>query len=345
MAYLEVRELGKNWAGITAVDNINFDLHHNQFIALLGPSGCGKSTTLNMVAGLEVPSTGHILLDGIDISHKSPGERGLSMVFQSYALFPHLSAAENITFGLKARRVPVAERKRRLKQVLELVNLGAVAHKKPGQLSGGQCQRVALARAIVSQAPLCLMDEPLSNLDAKLRNSMRGEIRALQQELGLAVLYVTHDQIEAMSMADEIILLNQGRIEQQGPPQELYEQPQTVFAAEFIGSPPMNLLASEHDDYWLGLRTTQININPTGNGHAARVVASDYHGADTLIFLDLDGQPLQISSAGHRQCRVGETLYVDWRPEYEHYFRRDSGKRCIPPHRFPPLKNRGTSVC
>ena len=198
---LKVDGISRSYGDLKVVDQLSFTVNEGEFVALLGPSGCGKSTSLKMIAGLEVPDEGSIHLDGRDITQLSPGDRKLAMVFQSYALFPHLKVEENILFGLQARKVPKNEQKKRLDSVVELVGLGDHLQKKPGQLSGGQCQRVALARAIVAQAKLCLMDEPLSNLDAKLRNEMRTEIRALQQRLGMSVIYVTHDQVEAMSMA------------------------------------------------------------------------------------------------------------------------------------------------
>ncbi|UJF24582.1 ABC transporter ATP-binding protein [Suttonella sp. R2A3] len=345
MTYLDVRALNKRWQATTAVDDVSFSLNENQFTALLGPSGCGKSTTLNMIAGLEEPTSGEVWIGGENVTYKPPGMRGISMVFQSYALFPHLSVVENIVFGLKARKVAREERERRLKSVLELVNLGAVTHHKPAQLSGGQCQRVALARAIVSQAPLCLMDEPLSNLDAKLRQEMRSEIRALQQQLGLAVLYVTHDQIEAMSMADEIILLNSGRIAQQGAPHELYNTPENLFTAGFIGHPPMNILISEHPQILLGVRPEHISLCAANDGYAVRVIHSDYHGADTLISVALGEQTLKVSLQGHHRLQVGEMLTIVWQAEHEHYFYCDSGKRAAETHRFFPLISQEVITC
>jgi sn-glycerol 3-phosphate transport system ATP-binding protein len=198
---------------------------------------------LRLIAGLELPNAGTLTIGGRDVTHLPPSRRGLSMVFQSYALFPHLDVAENIVFGLRVRRVPAAQRRERLAEALRLTGLEGLEARKPAQLSGGQRQRVALARAIVAGHPLCLMDEPLSNLDAKLRHSVRQDIRALQRDLKMTVVYVTHDQTEAMGMADRIVLLNKGRVEQVGTPAELYQRPVTSFAATFVGSPPMSLLA------------------------------------------------------------------------------------------------------
>src|SRR5690554_1676317 len=232
-----------------AVDNLTLTIEAGSFTVLLGPSGCGKSTTLRMIAGLETPSSGRILIDGRDVTDLPPRDRKLAMVFQSYALFPHMNVRENILFGLKVRKEARATHAERLQRTARLLGLEKLLDRKPSQLSGGQQQRVALGRAIINEAPVCLMDEPLSNLDAKLRAEMRGEIRALQRKLGITMVYVTHDQIEAMSMADRVILLDQGRIVQNGAPVDLYETPANTFAARFIGTPPMNLVPLvAHDD-------------------------------------------------------------------------------------------------
>jgi sn-glycerol 3-phosphate transport system ATP-binding protein len=241
-AEIALDRVSKHWGGTRAVDDISFEVPQNRFVVLLGPSGCGKSTTLRLIAGLEEVTSGRILIHGVDVTALPPSSRRLSMVFQSYALFPHLSVAENIVFGLKVRRVEPAARRERLAHVAALVGLSDLLERKPAQLSGGQRQRVALARAIIAEHPVCLMDEPLSNLDARLRHDMRIEIHSLQRRLGMTVVYVTHDQVEAMSMADHIILMRDGRIEQEGEPEELYSRPVSTFAAGFIGTPPMNLL-------------------------------------------------------------------------------------------------------
>ncbi len=318
---LKVENINKSYDGKAAVADLNFVVEDGEFLALLGPSGCGKSTSLKMIAGLEAPDSGSIILDGRDITHLDPGERKLAMVFQSYALFPHLSVEENILFGLKARKVNKQEQKKRLDSVVELVALSEQLHKKPSQLSGGQCQRVALARAIVAEADLCLMDEPLSNLDAKLRNEMRVEIRALQQRLGMSVIYVTHDQVEAMSMADKIVLMNDGKVEQVGLPEQLYNQPKTKFAAQFIGSPPMNLITQ--DGNTIGIRPEHINI--IDQGLPARVVSCDYHGADTIVLIELNqaknhNSLVKIRYPGHAVFEPGQTISIQWDSEHEHTF-------------------------
>ena len=245
MAAIDLIHVTKTWGATVAVRDVSFEVGEGSFVVLLGPSGCGKSTTLRMIAGLDDVTSGKVLIGGREMTGAPPSERRVSMVFQSYALFPHLNAGENIVFGLKARKVAKAEQRARLVRVAEMVGLTDLLDRKPAQLSGGQRQRVALARAIIAENSICLMDEPLSNLDAKLRHEMRVEIRALQQRLGMTTVYVTHDQTEAMSMADQVILMRDGTVEQQGPPAVLYDHPETVFAAGFIGTPPMNLLALE----------------------------------------------------------------------------------------------------
>lgn len=329
MSFLIVDKLSKQYAESTVVNQIEFTVEEGEFVSLLGPSGCGKSTTLNMLAGLEQPDSGSMYLKGKDVTHFPPGKRDLSMVFQSYALFPHLSVKENILFGLKARGVKKSEQFKRLKQAIEIVDLGEHANKKPGQLSGGQCQRVALARSIVSQAPLCLMDEPLSNLDSKLRNEMRAEIRHLQKSLGLTVVYVTHDQIEAMSMADKIILLNNGNIEQQGSPESFYQAPESIFVAGFIGHPPMNLMP--YSNGTIGIRPEHIMLSDLG--HRARVTYCDYQGAETVISVDIIDGPftgiknIHLLMNGKQRLAAGIQVNISWKKDNEHHFCSRTGQR------------------
>jgi sn-glycerol 3-phosphate transport system ATP-binding protein len=318
---LKVEGLTRRYGDQTVVDDLSFTVNKGEFVALLGPSGCGKSTSLKMIAGLEIPDAGRIELEGRDITQLSPGERKLAMVFQSYALFPHLKVVDNILFGLQARKVSKDEQRRRLDSVVELVGLQDHLQKKPGQLSGGQCQRVALARAVVAEAELCLMDEPLSNLDAKLRNEMRTEIRSLQQRLGMSVIYVTHDQVEAMSMADRIVLMNAGKIEQIDVPEGLYNQPKTIFTAQFIGSPPMNIIHS--DNQILGVRPEHVQISE--DGLPASVISCDYHGADTIVLADIElqaGTPekIRIRYPGHAMFKAQQPISIHWSSDHEHRF-------------------------
>lgn len=338
--------VSKHWGGTRAVDDISFEVPPHRFVVLLGPSGCGKSTTLRLIAGLEEVTAGRILVHGADVTALPPSSRRLSMVFQSYALFPHLSVAENIVFGLKVRRVDPAARRERLSRVAALVGLSDLLERKPAQLSGGQRQRVALARAIIAEHPICLMDEPLSNLDARLRHDMRIEIHSLQRRLGMTVVYVTHDQVEAMSMADRIILMRDGRIEQEGNPEELYSRPVSTFAAEFIGTPPMNLLelvdgaggaAIAGGDgravvqgggagLKLGVRPEDIRLSDTG-GVPARLVNAEYLGADTIVTAQIGSQSLLVRAAGRMRVAEGQAVRLGWRSPDAHVFETQSGRR------------------
>ncbi|OQY51802.1 MAG: ABC transporter ATP-binding protein, partial [Desulfobacteraceae bacterium 4572_89] len=245
MSTITLKDACKSWGSTQALTNINFKCENGKLLVLLGPSGCGKSTTLRLIAGLDTPTSGIVEIGGRDVSNLPPVKRNISMVFQNYALFPHLSVEENILFGLKARKVPKNEQKKRLENAADLLGLSNLLDRKPAQLSGGQRQRVALGRSIVAQVSVCLMDEPLSNLDAKLRQEMRQEIRALQQRLKMTMIYVTHDQVEAMTIADRIILMKDGVIEQHGTPEDLYNRPATAFTGSFIGNPPMNILTPD----------------------------------------------------------------------------------------------------
>jgi sn-glycerol 3-phosphate transport system ATP-binding protein len=343
MSAIELARVSRRWGNAApAVDNISFEVPNGQFVVLLGPSGCGKSTTLRLIAGLESVSSGRIFIGGEDVTTLPPSARRISMVFQSYALFPHLSVAENIVFGLKVRRVPAAERATRLAKVAELVGLAPFLERKPGQLSGGQRQRVALARAIVAENAICLMDEPLSNLDAKLRNAMRVEIRALQRRIGMTVVYVTHDQTEAMSMADKVVVIRDGRIDQEGSPDDIYNRPATTFVAQFVGTPPMNLFDPFTDGAragvaahplvadWspgcrFGVRPEHMALAP--DGVPARVISGDYLGADSVVEVDIGGQPAHVRVAGHAACDEGDVVHVAWSPADVHVFDAATGVR------------------
>lgn len=242
MQKVELIDLSKSYDRKTdVISNIHVTIEPGEFFVLVGPSGCGKSTMLRMIAGLEDITGGVLKIGGKEANDLPPSKRDISMVFQNYALYPHLTVEENIVFGLKVKKIPKAERRRRCAETAAMLGLTDYLKRKPRELSGGQRQRVALARAIVNEAPLCLMDEPLSNLDAKLRAHMRSEIRQIQRRLGLTMIYVTHDQVEAMTMGDRIMVLHEGRIQQIGKPIEIYNEPANPFVATFIGSPPMNL--------------------------------------------------------------------------------------------------------
>jgi sn-glycerol 3-phosphate transport system ATP-binding protein len=346
MSEIVLEKVSKHFGRVRAVDAMSFRAAAGKFVVLLGPSGCGKSTVLRLIAGLEEVSEGKIFIDGRDVTHLDPDKRRVSMVFQSYALFPHLSAAENIVFGLKVRRLPGPERNRRLARVADLVGLTEQLQRKPQQLSGGQRQRVALARAIIAENSICLMDEPLSNLDAQLRHGMRVEIRGLQQRLGMTVVYVTHDQVEAMSMADHVILIREGRIEQEGSPEELYARPATTFAARFIGTPAMNLVALEDGaqgavirgapaavlpgrgaGLTLGVRPEHIRIVGREGGIAAVVTSAEYHGADTVLTVQVGQESLLVRASGRLSLASGAPVHLAWAPESIHIFDASTGVR------------------
>ena len=242
---ITLKQISKSWSDTRVLSDVSITIPGGQFTILLGPSGCGKTTLLRLISGLETVDSGEIWAGDVNITHHPAEKRNLSFVFQSYALFPHLSVRENILFGLKTRRVARNAMQERLVEVADLLGIGALLDRKPAQLSGGQQQRVALGRALISRRPICLMDEPLSNLDAKLRQSMRKELRDLQKSIGFTMIYVTHDQAEAMSMADHVALMNQGHIEQFSSPKILYARPETEFVARFIGSPAMNVVTAD----------------------------------------------------------------------------------------------------
>ena len=350
MSAIAVENVSKHWTTaegqVRAVDGLSFSLDEGTLNVLLGPSGCGKSTTLRLIAGLEPADQGCVSIGGRDVTRLPPAQRNISMVFQSYALFPHLSVAENIVFGLKVRKVGPAARRTRLERVAGLLGLSKLLDRKPSQLSGGQQQRVALGRAIIAETPVCLMDEPLSNLDAQLRQEMRQEIRHLQRELGITMVYVTHDQVEAMTMADRVILLNAGRIEQNGTPVDLYESPANLFVARFIGTPPMNLLALDAagggaaiagtpgpavaSSRWvgatLGVRPEHVALGREA-GVEAEVEAIEYLGADSLITCRVGAHPFAARVAGRTGLSAGERTRVSWAPGAQHMFDATNGAR------------------
>lgn len=342
---IELKNIAKSWGDTNALHPIDLSIAPASFCVLLGPSGCGKSTTLRIIAGLESATSGQILINGVDVTHASPSQRGLAMVFQNYALFPHLSVGENIGFGLSVRKTPKAQLRQQVQEVAELLGLTALLSRKPGQLSGGQQQRVALGRALVAGTKICLMDEPLSNLDAKLRQEMRYELRQLQQKLGLTVVYVTHDQAEAMSMADQVVLLNQGRIEQNSIARHLYATPATTFAARFIGTPPMNVLKLDQgciagSDFRVNApaQATQMGLRPElvrMTEHAAQaqcraqVRALEYLGADLIVHCAIGSETMTIRTHGAHAVQVGDWLLLDWAAAHTHFFNA-SGLRIEP---------------
>jgi ABC-type sugar transport system ATPase subunit len=253
LATLELRDLRKNFGPVEVVPGVNLDVSEHEFVVLVGPSGCGKSTILRMIAGLEEPTSGDIVIDGAVVTQREPKDRDIAMVFQDYALYPHMTVAENMAFALRYRHVKRADIRRRVADVARMLEIEPLLQRTPRQLSGGQRQRVAMGRAIVRDPKLFLFDEPLSNLDAKLRVQMRTELRKLRDAVPTTTIYVTHDQVEAMTLADRIVILNHGRIEQIGTPEDVYDTPATAFVASFIGAPAMNLLPSRLEHHQLRL--------------------------------------------------------------------------------------------
>jgi multiple sugar transport system ATP-binding protein len=316
MASVTIRGVRKDYGPVSIIPNIDLDVADREFITLVGPSGCGKSTLLRMIAGLEPISGGDISIGNQVVNNVPPMHRDVAMVFQSYALYPHMTVTENMSFGLRLRRVLADRIAAAVNGAATVLNLTELLARRPSQLSGGQRQRVAMGRAMVRNPRLFLFDEPLSNLDAKLRVQMRAEIKALHRRLGSTSIYVTHDQVEAMTMADRIVVMNKGRIEQQGAPEELYDRPATIFVAGFIGSPSMNFIqgtvrgsdlvlsdgatlalppsaAVEGQAVTLGIRPE--DVRPDGQGHAAEIVDVEPTGIDTLILCRFAGQQITVS--------------------------------------------------
>jgi len=317
MATVALSGVSKHFGDVAAVDGLELAIGHGEFLVLLGPSGCGKSTVLRLIAGLEVPTAGTIAIDGRPVDDVAPRDRDVAMVFQSYALYPNKTVAANIEFPLKARGVDKPDRRAAVAEAAGMLGLGGLLDRRPGQLSGGQRQRVALARAVVRRPAVFLMDEPLSNLDAKLRGETRTELVALHRRFDATVLYVTHDQVEAMTMATRVALMRDGRLQQTGRPQEIYDRPANVFVASFLGSPPMNLFppgALEGGDHVVGARPEDIDLAP-GPGDATVAAILDLveelgHERHLLCSL-ASGERVVARVAGHRQVPdLGETVHV-----------------------------------
>ncbi|RDI67219.1 ABC transporter ATP-binding protein [Nocardia pseudobrasiliensis] len=353
MAQLRIEALTKRFGGHDAVRAVNLTVADGEFLVLLGPSGCGKSTLLRMIAGLETPSAGRILLDGSDITDRPPQRRDLAMVFQSYALYPHLTVAGNIGFPLRTRRLSRARITERVEQVAATLELSQLLDRRPAALSGGQRQRVALARAMVRDPGAFLMDEPLSNLDAKLRAATRAELTALHRRLGATFLYVTHDQVEAMTMATRIALLDAGAVAQIGTPAQLYDRPRSIFVAGFLGSPPMNLFAAvvsrradgvrvlaegidtalgvsgDIDDRPViaGIRPEKLCLDPRANAVRGVVTLVENLGGEELIHVTAGSATLCARAPRPSGARVGERIGFGVDPEDVHLFDPESGLR------------------
>jgi multiple sugar transport system ATP-binding protein len=336
----------KQHGSFTALHGLDLDIRPGEFFALLGPSGSGKTTTLRILAGLESVNAGRVMLDDTDVTHADPGERDVAMVFQSYALYPHMTVGENIAFPLKMIGTPAAERQAAAQEAAAKVGIGHLLSRRPGQLSGGQQQRCALARAIVRKPRLFLLDEPLSNLDAKLRIETRAELRRLQRDLGVTVVYVTHDQEEAMTVADRMAVFMEGRVVQVGTPKGIYLRPASVAVAAFIGTPPMNLLpavvadgsvelagarlavegaAGQRGHVVLGVRPGDLRI--AADGLPAQVEFIEDLGDSAIILLRLAGQQIKMKTGHTPSLQEGQQVFLRFDPAAAHLFDHDSGLR------------------
>ncbi|MDI9218144.1 ABC transporter ATP-binding protein [Clostridium tertium] len=355
MKYIELINLSKSYDGKRNIINkINVDINKGEFFVLVGPSGCGKSTLLRMIAGLEEISDGILKIDNIIVNNVMAKDRNISFVFQNYALYPHMTVKENILFGLDLKKVSKDEQNRRLMETADIIGLSDLLNRKPGQLSGGQRQRVALARSICSEAAICLMDEPLSNLDAKLRAHMRSEIRRIHKKFNLTTIYVTHDQVEAMTMGDRIMVLNEGKIQQVGSPLELYNKPSNKFVASFIGSPQMNILNAhindnrifidnqivaiidkgikekiKEDKIIIGIRPESLGLlkNDNGKAYKAKIDNVEFLGNETQVSFLIGENILIARWVGQINVNIGDEVYVSLNLKDFHFFNSNNEMR------------------
>lgn len=349
MASVNLKNLTKRWGGFVGVDNQSLAIADREFLVLLGPSGCGKTTTMRMIAGLEVPTSGEVWIGDQMVNDALPKDRDVAMVFQNYGLYPHMTVFNNIAYPLKVRNTPKADIAPRVQRAAEQVELRDFLQRKPKELSGGQRQRVALARAIVRTPKVFLMDEPLSNLDAKLRVSMRAELKHLSRELKITTIYVTHDQVEAMTLADRVAVMKEGVIQQLGTPDEIYNDPDNLFVAGFIGSPAMNLIsgsirnnmfvsaggtqlievkAPNRDRVILGVRADDLTVNEPGQGNIdATIYAFENTGENTLLTVQWGEQRVIVRGDRHLRKEQDEVIGVSLNPAHLYLFDPDSGDR------------------
>ena len=323
MAEIKLHHVSKIFNQVRVIDSLDLVIPDGKFTVLVGASGCGKTTLLRMIAGLGPATSGQVLMDGQDITDLDPGKRDIAMVFQNYAIYPMMTVRDNIDFGLKNRKVPKAERQRRIAEVARMTGLTELLDRRPSTLSGGQRQRIALARAMVKQPKVFLMDEPLSNLDAKLRNSMRSELIEMHKNLGTTFVYVTHDQVEAMAMADMIVLINKGKIMQKGNPRELYNDPDNTFTAQFMGTPPMNVFSCD-GKIQMGFRPERAELSRTENGKAvyrrkARIITCEMLGSETVYKVETGDGIMMVKS---RECEfeAGEECHLSVPDEFVLFF-------------------------
>jgi multiple sugar transport system ATP-binding protein len=349
MANIHLKNVSKKWGNFVGVDNFDLDIEDQEFLVLLGPSGCGKTTMMRMIAGLEDPSEGEIWIGDRIVNKVEPKDRDVAMVFQSYGLYPNMSVYENIRFPLKIRRVAKETHKDRVTRAAEMVELTEFLHRRPAELSGGQRQRVALARAIVREPTVFLMDEPLSNLDAKLRVSTRAQIKNLQFKLKVTTIYVTHDQIEAMTLADRVVIMNNGVIQQVGSPREIYDLPGNIFVAGFIGSPAMNLVEGELKDgiftgenlkicgltkdytgsVTLGFRAEDASIVESGGEITAPAFSIELLGEATMVTVRAGGALVSVKSGKDCDIKINENITASVPAKICLLFDKTTGNRMI----------------
>ena len=346
MAQIELMNVSKRWGNFIGVDNFNLTIADEEFLVLLGPSGCGKTTMMRMIAGLEEASEGDIVIDGKVVNDLEPKDRDIAMVFQSYGLYPNMNVYENIRFPLKVRKIDHKTHDARVRKAADMVELGEFLHRKPAELSGGQRQRVALARAIVREPNVFLMDEPLSNLDAKLRVSTRAQIKNLSHELKVNTIYVTHDQIEAMTLADRVVVMKQGVVQQVGTPTDIYDNPANTFVAGFIGSPAMNLLKGTMKDgcfsgdnveisgfsaadgpITLGFRAEDAAVSPSVGSINATVYTMELLGDATMIAVKAGGALVSVKANKDYRAKIGDQVSISVPQEICHLFDPSTGAR------------------
>ncbi len=330
MGSLALKNVCKSFGNVEVLHNINLEAEEGEFMIFVGPSGCGKSTLLRIIAGLEDATSGDVEIAGDRVNHLPPSKRGIAMVFQTYALYPHLTVKKNMSLGLKQAGEDAARIEEQVKKAADMLELGPYLDRRPAELSGGQRQRVAIGRAIVRDPKLFLFDEPLSNLDAALRVNTRIEIADLHRRLGTTIVYVTHDQVEAMTLADRIVVLQDGYVEQIGAPMELYNDPDNMFVAGFIGSPAMNFLDARLLDMpaevaTIGLRPEAISLGSEGP-ISGKVSHLEHLGADTNVYLHVDGKLLTVRLFGQQDFEVGSTVHLQFAPDAVYRFDKD-GKR------------------
>ncbi len=330
MAEIKFVDVNKSFGDTKIIEHMNLTIKDGSFTVLVGPSGCGKTTLLRMIAGIGPASSGQILLDGEDITDKAPGKRGVAMVFQNYAIYPTMTVRENIEFGLRNNHVPKEERCRLIAEVALSVGLSELLDRKPSTLSGGQRQRIALARAMVKKPKVFLMDEPLSNLDAKLRVAMRTELIELHKKLQTTFVYVTHDQIEAMSMADDIVLLDHGKIQQEDAPEKIYYDPDNVFTAQFIGTPPMNIFSFGAHENRMGFRSERVTLSYHADKQAfferkGSIITREMLGSETQYQIKIPEGSLMVKSLNEK-FQVGETVYIQLQEEHLYFFDKEGSR-------------------